>query len=171
MREALLGSRRTPVELSTDARFARRVRRLAATASVALGVIWALALTTLDAPPIIGASLAAGWVSMPALLIASLQRPRLRYALVIPASLVGLPLLAICAAWLPHRALVGAGWLLITAGIALGGVMGTWFWFRLAPVPPALDDPFAPGRVALITTHVALIGVGIALAATGLFDT
>ena len=157
-----------PVELSTDRRFAGRVLRLARTALVALGVIWALATTTLEAPPLVSAALAAGWASMPTILLASLQRPRLRYALVLPSSLVGLPLLAISAAFLPSSMLAAAGWLLITAGILLGSIMGLWFWFRLLPVPAPLDDPFAPGRLGLIRTHIWLIVLGIGLAATGL---
>jgi hypothetical protein len=166
MRDAL--APRRSVELSDDPAFAGRIRRLAATAMVALGVIFGLAVLTLEAPPIVGAALAAGWASMPAVLVASLRRPRLRYALVVPSTLVGLPLLAIWAAWLPADPLAASGWLLITTGILLGGVLGVWFWFRLLPVPPQLDDPFAPGRIGLIRAHVALIVVGIGLAATGL---
>jgi len=93
--------RATPIELSADRRFAGRVRRLAATAVVALGLIWALAVTTLDAPPLVGLALAGGWLLMPTILFASLTWPVARYALVVPASLVGLALLAIGWAWLP----------------------------------------------------------------------
>lgn len=157
-----------PVELSTDRRFAGRVRRLARTALIALGVIWALATASLDAPPLVDAGLAAGWASMPAILMGSLQRPRLRYALVLPSTLVGVPLLVISAAFLPISPMAAAGWLLITAGVLLGGVMGLWFWFRLLPVPAALDHPFAPARLGLIRAHIALIVVGIGLAATAL---
>ena len=160
--------RRLPVELSADRRFAGRVRRLAATAVVALGLIWALAVTTLEAPPIVGVALAAGWASMPTILIASLARPRLRYALVIPSTLVGTALLAISVAWLPLNAIAATGWLLMTAGILLGGLLGLWFWFRLVPVPESLDDPFSPARLALIGVHIALIVIGMGVAATGL---
>ena len=160
--------RARPVELTDDARFAGRIRRLAAVASVALGVIWLLAVTTLQAPPLVGLSLLAGWVSMPALLIASLARPSLRYALVVPASLVSLGLLAICVAWLPPQPIAAAGWVSIVVGVLLGGVAGVWFWFRLLPVPEALDEPFSTGRLALIALHVALIVAGIVLAATPL---
>lgn len=156
------------VELSADRRFAGRIRRLAATASVALGLIWFLAIATLAAPPVVGVALAAGWVSMPAILVASLGRPLLRYALVIPSTLVSLPLLAICLAWLPASPVAAAGWLLVAAGILLGGWLGLWFWFRLVPVPRAFDDPFGPGRLTLIGIHVALIVIGLALASTGL---
>jgi hypothetical protein len=159
---------RAHLELSGDRRFAGRIRRLAATASVALGLIWFLATATLDAPPVVGVALAAGWVSMPAILLASLGRPLLRYALVIPSTLVSLSLLAISLAWLPAGQVAAAGWLLVAAGILLGGWLGFWLWFRLLPVPPALDDPFGPGRLTLIGIHVALIVIGLALASTGL---
>lgn len=156
------------LELSDDRRMAGRVRRLARTAAVALGIIWWLAVSTLEAPPIIGASLLLGWASMPAILVMSLRRPRLRYALVLPSSLVGVPLLGITALFLPASAVAAAGWLLITAGILLGSALGLWFWYRVLPVPRALDDPFSAGRIALIGVHVALIVAGAALASTGL---
>lgn len=156
------------LELSNDRRMAGRVRRLARTAAVALGIIWWLAVSTLEAPPIIGASLLLGWASMPAILVMSLRRPRLRYALVLPSSLVGVPLLGITALFLPASAVAAAGWLLITAGILLGSALGLWFWYRVLPVPRALDDPFSAGRIALIGVHVALIVAGAALASTGL---
>jgi hypothetical protein len=160
--------RATPIELSADRRFAGRVRRLALTAVVALGLIWALAVTTLAAPPVVGLALAAGWLSMPTILLASLERPLLRYALVIPSTLVSLPLLAISVAWLPSNVVVASGWLLMTVGIGMGGLLGLWFWYRLVPVPRQLDDPFSPGRLSLIGIHIALIVVGGALAAVGL---
>ena len=156
------------LELSNDRRMAGRVRRLARTAAVALGIIWWLAVSTLEAPPIVGASLLLGWASMPAILVMSLRRPRLRYALVLPSSLVGVPLLGITALFLPASAVAAAGWLLMTAGILLGGALGLWFWYRVLPVPRALDDPFSAGRIALICVHVALIVAGAALASTGL---
>ena len=53
----------------------------------------------------------------------------------------------------------------MTAGVLLGGFMGLWFWFRVAPVPAGLDDPTARGRWSLIALHVALIVLGLALAA------
>jgi hypothetical protein len=155
------------VEMSDDPRFARRVRRLALVASVALGVIWALAVSTLAASPLVEISLAAGWILMPTVLAASLALPALRYALVVPATLVSGGLLAICAWWLPAAPIPATGWVLMTAGIALGGLLGLWFWFRLLPVPDALHDPFAPGRIMLIKAHVGLIVVGGLLAALG----
>ena len=156
------------LELSNDRRMAGRVRRLARTAAVALGIIWWLAVSTLEAPPMVGASLLLGWASMPAILVMSLRRPRLRYALVLPSSLVGVPLLGITALFLPASAVAAAGWLLMTAGILLGSALGLWFWYRVLPVPRALDDPFSAGRIALIGVHVALIVAGAALASTGL---
>jgi hypothetical protein len=146
------------------------VKRLGAVSLVALGLVWLLAVTTLDAPPLLGVALAAGWVLMPTTLFASLARPLLRYALVAPASLVGVGLLAISAWWLPADPVVAAGWLLITAGVLLGGMLGTWFWLRLLPVPHSLDDPFSRGRWALIGIHVALIVSGLGLAATSLLS-
>jgi len=157
--------RARPIELSADRRFAGRVRRLAATAVVALGIIWALAVTTLDAPPLVGMALAGGWLLMPTILFASLTWPAARYALVVPSSLVGLALLSITWAWLPDHPLAAAGWVMVTAGILLGGWMGLWLWYRLLPVPRQLDDPFSPARLSLIGLHVALIVMGILLAA------
>jgi hypothetical protein len=163
-----LRGRALPVELSDDARFAGRMRRLALTATVALGVLWALATTTLDAPLAAELSLLLGWLLMPTLLFASLRDPRWRYALVLPSSLVGVPLLAICARWLPASAVAAAGWVLVTAGILLGSLLGIWFWYRLLPVPAALEDPFSPGRWMLISAHIVLIVAGLSLATTSL---
>jgi hypothetical protein len=157
-------SRRLPVELSADRRMARRVKRLGLVSMVALGLIWFLAVVDLGAPPWVNGMLAAGWVLMPTVLFASLARPRLRYALVLPASLVGIGLLAICAWWLPSDPLAAAGWWLMTAGIALGGGLGLWFWYRLVPVPAFLDDLNSAGRWSLIAVHVALIVLGWAMA-------
>jgi hypothetical protein len=111
-----------------------------------------------------------GWLTMPTILVASLARPRLRYVLVVPSTLVGTGLLAISAAWLPANVIAAAGWLLMTVGILLGGLLGIWFWFRVVPVPDVLDDPFSPGRMALIRVHIALIVVGLSLAALALFS-
>jgi xanthine/uracil permease len=162
--------RAVPIELTDDPRIRRRVQRLAAVSLVALGLVCGLGAATLEAPPAVFAGLALGWVLMPAVLILSLRDLRARYLLVVPSSLVTLGLLAICIGWLPDSAMAVAGWLLMTVGVALGGVLGLWLWFRLLPVPAALDDPLAPGRWALIALHVALIVVGWALAATALLD-
>jgi hypothetical protein len=168
MTDALRG-RPLPVELSADEHFAGRVRRLAFTAMVALGVVWTLAALTLAAPPAVDLALLLGWLLMPAILFASLADARWRYALVVPSSLVGFALLAICGLWLPASAVASAGWLLVTAGILLGALLGLWFWYRLLPVPALLDDPFSPGRWTLIAVHIAAIVVGVVLASTQLF--
>jgi hypothetical protein len=167
---AALAGRRPPVELSADPAFARRVRRLGLVALVALGLIWGLAVTTLDAPPIVDGALLAGWVLMPAILFASLARPMLRYGLTLPATLVTLGLLAIAIEWLPASATAAVGWVLILLGVGLGGGMGLWLWYRLLPVPAALAHPFSPARWLLIGVHVALIVVGSALAAVPLLS-
>lgn len=147
-----------------------RVKRLGTISLIALGLIWALAAATLSAPAMVGGALAAGWVLMPMILFASLSRPRLRYALVVPGSLVGIALLAICIGWLPDAPLAAIGWWLITVGVLIGSVMGLWFWYRLVPVPGWLDDPYAGGRWAVITLHVALIVAGLGLAALPLLS-
>lgn len=161
-------SRPLPRELSDDRAFAVRVKRLGMVSLVALGLIWWLAVTTTDAPRAVGAMLAAGWALMPLTLFASLRLPALRYALVLPASLVGVGLLLVVAAWLPASPAAAIGWQLVTGGVVLGGILGAWFWFRLLPVPAGLDDPFSPGRWVLISLHVGLIVVGLVLAATAL---
>jgi hypothetical protein len=152
-----------PVELTSDAAFARRVIRLALTSSIALGFVWLLATVTLDVHPGVGASLALGWFLMPSILFLSLRRPRLRYTLVIPSALVAVPLLIICAGNLPERQIARTGWLLLTAGILSGGVLGVWFWFRWLPVPRWLHAPFSLSRWALIGLHVALVVSGLVL--------
>jgi len=160
--------RSVPVELTADRGIVRRVKRLAATSAVALGLIWLLAVTALEAPVPVDAALAAGWIMMPAVLVASLWRPSLRYWLVVPSTLVGFGLLAICLGWLPQDPAAAAGWLLMTVGVLLGGVMGLWLWFRVVPVPATLDDPFSAARWALIALHIALITTGLALATAAL---
>ena len=155
--------RPTPVELTADRRVTGRVKRLAATSAVALGLIWGLSVATLEAPVPIDAALAIGWFAMPVILVASLRRPPLRYWLVVPSTLVGGGLLAISASWLPEDRTAAAGWLLMTAGVLLGGVMGLWFWFRVVPVPTTLDDPHSGGRWALIALHVGFITSGLVL--------
>ena len=156
------------VELSTDPEFARRVVRLAVTSAVALGVIFALGRVTDAGSRWTGIALGLGWILMPALLFLSLRRPSLRYGLIVPATLVGLALAAICAVSAISPA-ARAGWLMTTAGVMLGGLMGAWLWFRLLPVPPALEDPFGPARWALIALHVGLIVAGLTLVGLSLF--
>ena len=168
-RAAEVGAGAGAVEMTADAAFGGRIRRLAKTSLVALGLIWLLAATRLEAPPAVEVALAAGWATMPTLLWASLRRPVLRYGLIAPSALVGGALLAICLGALPATPLARLGWLLLTAGVWTGGGLGVWFWFRprWLPVPAALDDPFAPGRWLLVGGHVGLVTVGLLLAAAG----
>ena len=161
--------RSAPVELSADPRMTRRIKRLAGVSLVALGLIWWLAAATLAAPSVVNATLAAGWALMPTILVVSLARPRLRYALVLPGTLVGSGLLAICGWWLPMEPAAAVGWWLMAAGVLIGSGLGLWFWYRVLPVPGWLDDPFAPARWAFIGLHVGLIVVGLAMAALPLF--
>ena len=101
---------------------------------------------------------------MPVLLMLSLRWPWARYGLALPSTLVGGGLVAICLTALPPDwGAARVGWLMTTAGVLMGGVLGLWFWFRLAPVPRFLDDPFGPGRWALVAVHIGLIVVGLAL--------
>jgi len=160
--------RSQPAELTADRGMARRVRRLGFVSLVALGLMWALAVATLHPSLLVSAALGAGWVLMPTVLFASLARPRLRYALVVPAVLVGGGLLAILIWSSPPSPVAASGWMLMTVGVVLGGLLGLWFWYRWLPVPRPLHDPYAPARLALIGVHVALIVVGWALAATPL---
>jgi hypothetical protein len=160
--------RPVPIELTDDARIERRVIRLAATSVIALGLLWGLATATLTIPDLVSLALVIGWIVMPITLLSSLSSPRARYLLVVPAILVTLGLLAICLTALPAAFPAAAGWLLVTAGVVLGGLLGLWFWYRVAPVPAGLDDPYAAGRWALIAIHVALVVVGLSMAATAL---
>jgi len=147
------------IEMTSDARFARRVRRLSAVSSVALGVISLLALATTDVGWGAIALLVAGWITMPTLLAMSLERPQLRYLLVVPASIASIGLL-FTATTFDDPALAAIGWWLIAAGVWLGGALGAWFWFRWVPVPAALDDPFSTARWSLVAVHIALIVLG-----------
>ena len=152
------------IEMTADSRFGVRVIRLAATSVVALGLIWGFQFATLQTPAFVGISLAAGWMLMPALLMVSLRWPIARYGLALPSTLVGLGLVAVCLTALPTEwAAAKVGWLMTTAGVLMGGVLGLWFWFRLAPLPRFLDDPFGPGRWTLVAVHIGLIVVGLAL--------
>lgn len=171
-RSAQRGSlaQRGPVELSRDPRFEQRVRRLTAVSAVALGLVWGLAVTTLAAPPWVYALFAGGWLLMPLTLAGSISWPRVRYALVLPASLVSVALLAVCLRWPPGAPAAAAGWVLMTAGVMLGGGLGIWFWYRLVPVPKRLDDPFSTGRWALVVVHIALVVAGFGLATQPLWE-
>jgi hypothetical protein len=163
-----LSARQGAVELTDDARFRGRITRLTVVSAVALGLVSSMAVATLETPAAVDALLIAGWALMPLILLASLSRPRLRYGLVLPASLVSIGLLAIVIGWLPGSVPAAIGWVLLAAGIWLGGGLGLWLWYRILPVPAALDDPFSPGRWALVGTHIVLVIAGFALAATAL---
>ena len=152
-----------PIELTTDPRFTKRVVRLTITSAFALALIWFLSTVTLQPHPMIGRGLALGWLLMPSILGLSLRWPRLRYALIVPSTLVTVALLAICMTALPDNKVIGTGWVLITGGVLLGALLGAWFWFRWMPVPARLSDPFSQGRSALIVVHVGLIAVGVGL--------
>lgn len=165
MIHAALG-RPVPVELTNDPHVRGRVSRLTAVSLVALGLVAWLAATTLQAPGAVVAALAVGWVTMPAVLALSLIDPRARYLLAVPSTLVTLGLVGVCALALPASATAAAGWVLVTTGVVVGATLGLWLWYRLAPVPDALDDPLARGRWALIAVHVGLVAAGLALAAT-----
>jgi hypothetical protein len=154
---------RSTIEMTADRAFALRVVRLAITSALALGTIWALARAVGPLRSAIGYLLVAGWVLMPAVLLASLRRPWLRYALVVPATLVTVALVALSATALPRDAAAAAGWALIAGGAVVGDMLGLWFWFRLFPVPPALSDPFSRGRWGLVWLHVALVVSGLLL--------
>jgi hypothetical protein len=154
---------RPGVELSADPGFAPRVRRLVAVSTVALGVVTYLAATTTGAPLWILTMLATGWLMMPIILAGSLRRPKLRYGLVAPAGLVGGGLTCLCLGWLPDDPTTAVGWTLVTAGVLLGGTLGSWFWYRLAPVPAAMEPPFSVARLALIAVHTGLVVLGVAL--------
>lgn len=155
------------IELSSDPAMTARVRRLAIVSSVALGVVFLIAAGTVDAGPWVLGALALGWGLMPSVLVLSVRRPRLRYLLVVPSALVSLALLAIVVVAPVDDGVVEAGWMLVTAGVLLGGLLGLWFWFRLLPVPAALDDPFSVGRWSLIGGHVAAIVIGLVLVVAG----
>jgi hypothetical protein len=159
--------RSVPIELSADPRFARRVQRLGSVSLIAPGLIWWVAATRLALPQALLIALLAGWWLMPAVLFGSIPLPSIRPLLIVPASLITVPVLAIVVGQYPGQPIAGLGWILIAVGLLLGCVSGGWFWFCWAPVPNALDDPFTPERWRLIVIHVALICSGMVLAAFG----
>ncbi len=152
------------IEMTHDHPFEARVRRLSVVSSVALGVLVWLAVGD-DASPVVVTMLVAGWVLMPAILRASLRRPKLRYGLAAPALLVAVALTVFCLTDIPDDTLAAAGWWTVTASIWFGATLGTWLWFRWLPVPDALDDPFGTLRLVLVAIHVAaaLVGIGLVL--------
>ena len=161
---------RTRVEMSDDPSFLPRVRRLAGVSSIALGIIWLLAMHTTEPHNVaIDGALFAGWILMPTVLWTSIRRPEIRPWVFLPSTLITLGLAALCLTALPTDSLIVSGWLLVTAGILFGGFLGGWFWFRWIPVPASLDVPFASGRWALIGAHVLMIVAGLVLVALGFY--
>lgn len=147
------------VELTDDQVFSHRIRRLVVISAVALGVIWGLAYLQ-GATAWSQLLIALGWLLMPVLLARSLRRPALRYLLVLPASCVSLGLIGVV---LSQPAATMVGWILVTIGVLIGGTLGMWFWYRWAPVPPILENPFGSSRLVLIAVHAGLILVGVGL--------
>ena len=150
----------TAVEMTADARFAARVRRLIAVSAVALGAIFVLALRDVGGAGGAAAMAGIGWLTMPAILALSLQRPRLRYLLALPATLVAVAV-AFTALSTDAGPLSLAGWWMISAGIGMGGGLGMWLWFRWLPVPEVLDAPFSAARWTLIGIHAGLTVIGL----------
>ena len=157
---SVFAARPRPVELSADGAFNRRIVRLGVVSAIVLGMI-AIVAERQSAPAMIVALLLVGWGTMPTLLFLSLWRPLLRIGLLIPSTTVTLGVLWLAAS--PPAASPSAGWPLIAIGILLGDLLGIWFWFRLLPVPAALDRPFSPGRWAMVAVHVACVVVGLAV--------
>ncbi|MGD8486394.1 MAG: hypothetical protein PVG27_00225 [Chloroflexota bacterium] len=163
--------RPVPVELTDDPRVRGRVKRLSLVSAVMLGLIWTLAVATLQSPYLVGAALFAGWILMPVTLLASLHSLSARYWLVLPSTLVSLGLLGVVLTRLPGDPVAASGWLLMLAGVTFGGGLGLWLWFRVLPVPERLDDPTSRGRWALIGGHVSLVVAGAVLVATAAVST
>lgn len=151
------------IEMSSDPRFATRVVRLAVTSVIALAAIFAQWAWTGSGNPTILIALGGGWILMPTLLMLSLRWPEFRYGVVVPAAAVSLALVAICLWNTPPSPIARSGWLLVSSGVLLGGFLGAWFWFRWLPVPRQLDDPYSPGRWAMIAVHAGLIIAGLGL--------
>ena len=148
-----------PIEMTNDPRFRRRIARLVLISAVALGLMTLLVVSTTDAGWLATWLMIAGWVAMPTLLAASLARPSLRFLLAIPAAAVSASLL-IVATGHEGSVWVRIGWWLMTSGVLFGGTLGTWFWYRWAPVPHRLNEAFSPGRWVLIAVHAGLIVAG-----------
>jgi hypothetical protein len=158
------GDHRPGVELTADPLFARRVRRLVVVSAVALGLIAWLAIRS-GGPRAAVVLLVLGWAIMPAVLAASLSRPRMRYALVLPATLATLGLVGMV---LSTGGAEMIGWMLITVGIAVGGCLGMWLWYRWFPVPYVLDDPYGTPRLMLLSIHIILVISGAVVVFTSL---
>jgi hypothetical protein len=146
--------------MTTDVRFARRIKRLVVISLVALGFIWAMSVRTFPGHVLTATMLGVGWWLMPMFLYLSLRRPTWRYGLLVPSTLVSLGLLADCVTALSDNEPSRLGWVLMTAGVLLGGTLGGWFWFRWIRVPATMTDPFAFGRWTAIAAHAGLVIVG-----------
>ncbi len=144
----------------------RRIIRLAAVSAVALGLVWWLAVERTAAPAAATGALLAGWLLMPAVLVASLAVPVATRLLVVPSTLVTLPVAAIVAVpWSPDG-MAHAAWAAIAVGVLLGGLFGLWLWLGAFPRPEPLRDPRSPVRWAMIVVHVVPIVFGLALLLT-----
>jgi hypothetical protein len=161
------GIRLSPVEMTDDAAFNRRIARLVAISATMLGAIFVLAATVQEPPNVALGALAAGWVTMPALLAASLRRPWLRRLLIVPAALVAAGLLTMGFGGLQGTGVEQTGWWTITAGILIGATLGSWFWYRWLPVPAPLHEPFSAGRWALVAVHAGTVVLGLLLVVVG----
>ncbi len=145
----------------------RRIIRLASVSAVALGLIWWLAVDRTAAPAAATRALFAGWLLMPTVLVASLSHPVATRLLVVPSTLVTLPLAGMVAlGWSPDG-VARIAWAAIAGGVLLGGILGLWLWLGAFPRPKPLRDPRSPIRWALIVVHVAPIVVGLALLLAG----
>ena len=150
---------RAGVELTTDASFTRRVRRLVWISLVALGLITTLAVQS-EAAAWMVALMVVGWALMPSLLWFSIQRPKLRYGLVVPATCFSVAVVGMAVA---SQGAAAVGWRLIASGLLVGGADGMWFWMRWLPVPPRFNDPYGSPRLTLIGIHVTLLVAGLAV--------
>lgn len=151
--------RALPIEMTDDPRFRRRIERLVLVSALALGLITLLVLGVPDTGWVPTGLIVGGWVTMPALLAASLAKPRMRYLLAIPAAMVSTSLLIVTVA-ADLSGWARLGWWLMTAGVLAGGTLGMWFWYRWVAVPQRLDEPFSAGRWALIAVHAGLVIAG-----------
>ena len=161
-----------PVELTHDRASSVASDGWRSSARSRSGLIWALVVTSLDAPAVVDVGFAAGWLLMPSTLVASLaaadapvraRRPRVAGLARPPGGL--------SSAGCPPTPVAATGWLAYPdGGRRLGAGLGLWFWYRLLPVPAALDDPFSAGRWALVGAHIGLVVAGAILAAIALWQ-
>jgi hypothetical protein len=151
--------------MTTTPAFLRRIRRLIVVSIIALGLISLLA-DAADVGWVPVGLMIGGWVTMPMLLARSLTQPKWRYLLVAPAAMVSAGLLTVAVGF-DGSGSAGLGWWLMSAGVLAGATLGAWFWYRWAPVPRALDEPFSPARWTLVAIHAGLIAIGGILVVLG----